>query len=169
MKHKYKEKLIYLQPMSKDFLIRITAVAVCLWYSLCIMGFDLHTCTSAGHTYVSSVFKTEGECLSIHPDEACGAGEDLCLESHVPALMVGEQISNAACCSDEFEQLQDIYLPQNNICRQVVAFLLAAPAATVGTVVVPSPSFRPLSGQDFPERPHPVKPDPFLFLQVFRI
>ena len=39
----------------KNFLTSLTAILLVIWYSLSVIGFDVHTCIGSGETYVATV------------------------------------------------------------------------------------------------------------------
>lgn len=57
----------------KNLLTSLTAVLLVIWYSLSVIGFDVHTCSGSGETFVATVIGGT-TCEDIHPDhhkEAC--------------------------------------------------------------------------------------------------
>ncbi len=163
--------MIYLQIVFKDFLIRMTAFAVCLWYCSCIMGFELHACSTAGQTYVSILHEEAGSCLAIHPDTLCGTGDDHCQKVHPVAVSGEDQLFSSVCCSDEIEQLEELYLLQQDyLYGYDPAALDAAVAATVGTSIVPQAEPEVLSAvPDEQDLFGSSGPDLLSFIRVFRI
>ena len=39
----------------KNLLTSLTAVLLVIWYSLSVIGFDVHTCSGSGESYVTTV------------------------------------------------------------------------------------------------------------------
>ena len=79
--------------MIKERLIRLGACALCLWYILCIVGFDVHECSHSGHSYLATAYAMEEGCLSIHPNHLCCEDEN-----------------ELDCCSDSFYHLDSFHL-----------------------------------------------------------
>lgn len=65
--------------MRKVF-IKMTSVLMTIWYCLSIIGFDVHTCSGSGRTFVTTFI--EGlACEDIHPEHVCNP-ESCCPDSH---------------------------------------------------------------------------------------
>ena len=92
----------------KKILTKISACLLAIWYCLSIIGFDVHTCHSANHQFVSTFI--EGlTCEEIHSAHKCGHH---CTHHHDSgnsdehfANHSDGQISEADCCSDDYHSL----------------------------------------------------------------
>ena len=49
----------------KNVLMKISAIALVIWYCLSIIGFDVHTCSETGDSFVHISF-TSHSCHDIH-------------------------------------------------------------------------------------------------------
>lgn len=92
----------------KGLFTKITALLLIVWYSMSIIGFDVHTCSGSGKSFVVSFI--EGlSCEDIHPEhrcakENCCADEHSCCHSHQHSD--GQiQISSKSCCSNDYQVL----------------------------------------------------------------
>lgn len=77
----------------------LTAILLVVWYSLSVIGFDIHTCSGSGETYVATV-ASGFSCEDIHPDhEYSGCS---CCHSEKHSSESEETFETKPCCSDEF-------------------------------------------------------------------
>lgn len=100
----------------KNVLTRLTAVLLVIWYSLSVIGFDVHTCSGSGETFVATVIGGT-TCEDIHPEhhkEACSC----CHHGHTSSQIAGSQgvsgaegtdhphgteMATRPCCSDDWQ------------------------------------------------------------------
>ena len=97
--------------MYKEMLVRMAAAAVCLWYLLCITGFDVHTCLNADRSFVVSAIEERFGCSDIHPQQSCypDMDADACHEEHCAKSAEPVPGFNAThCCTDDFQQFEVI-------------------------------------------------------------
>ena len=91
----------------KKVFTSIAAVLFGLWYLLSVIGFDVHTCTSSGETYIATV-ASGFSCEDIHPSqhvqESCRSG---CTCHHKKPKKEEPQSSLGmkSCCSDDFQMI----------------------------------------------------------------
>ena len=84
----------------KNVLISSLAPMLVIWYSLSVIGFDIHTCSGSGETYVATVI-TGTACEDIHPEHVhpgcscCHHGHD---ENHKK-----EDLRTKSCCTDQWQ------------------------------------------------------------------
>lgn len=69
--------------MFRQRIIRCTAVLIVLWYVFSIIGFDVHTCSHTGKSYVATFVSGYG-CDDIHPEHHCGKD---CCHGHRPIVV----------------------------------------------------------------------------------
>lgn len=96
----------------KGLFTKITAVLLVVWYLMSIIGFDVHTCSGSGQSFV--VTFVEGfSCEDVHPehrctkDLCCSAEKDSC-HSHGCCHHHPEQecqLSAKSCCSSDYQVL----------------------------------------------------------------
>ena len=88
----------------KGVIIKVLAVIMTVWYSMSIIGFDVHTCSGSGESYV--VTFVEGfECEDIHPEHHCDRSA-CCSHMHSCCDAVGKQcIQTKTCCSNDYQML----------------------------------------------------------------
>ena len=147
MRYKYNEKLIYLPTMIKEMLFRTTAAVVCLWYLLCITGFDVHTCKISDKSFVVPAIEDNFSCRAIHPDQSCAPEleEDHCHGTSVPAaeVLTIPVFYPSACCSDEFQQFEASWarnLSSADDSAAVIGIHVLAQTAVMAELLL-SPSF----------------------------
>ncbi len=88
----------------KNMAIRILAALLTIWYSMSIIGFDVHTCKGSGHSFV--VTFVEGlSCGDIHPEHKC-ASHSCCSHHGEDTPDHGEGIGPSDCCSDDYHVLE---------------------------------------------------------------
>ncbi len=85
----------------KTVLIKAMAALLLVWYSMSIIGFDVHTCSSSGRSFVSTFI--EGlTCEDIHPEHTCHAAEccegDHCEDSAYEDVLIEAN----DCCSNDY-------------------------------------------------------------------
>ena len=113
----------------KNVLTSLTAIMLVVWYSLSVIGFDVHTCSDSGQTYIATV-ASGFSCADIHPEthpvaghsadtdhhpdtdrHSCHAGSEprvhtgcKCCQKHENVSeAVTEQLDTKPCCSDDFQ------------------------------------------------------------------
>ncbi len=96
----------------KGVIIKVLAVVMTVWYSMSIIGFDVHTCSGSGRSFVST-FIDGLTCEEIHPEHSCShvssrpsdhEAHSCCGDHHhddkKPAFVAG------SCCSTDYQVLQ---------------------------------------------------------------
>lgn len=93
-----------LQVGMKKVFTSITALLLVIWYSLSVIGFDVHTCSSSGNTYIATVISGTG-CKDIHPEhiqKPCSC----CHHKHSAESHDSEQsLKTKPCCTDEWQMI----------------------------------------------------------------
>ncbi len=98
----------------KKMIMKILAVMLTVWYSMSIIGFDVHTCNGSGRSFVVTFI--EGlTCEDIHPEHRCektsccsGDHETCCASRHESCGLdndSGLQIKTKSCCSNDYQVL----------------------------------------------------------------
>ncbi len=99
----------------KTVIIKILAILLTVWYSMSIIGFDVHTCSGSGRSFV--VTFVEGlTCEDIHPEHSCDRtsccthSHDNCCSGHAencpePVSGSGMTIAAKSCCSNDYQVL----------------------------------------------------------------
>ena len=82
----------------KKTLIAVSAMLLVVWYSLSVIGFDVHTCRDSGQTYIATV-ASGFSCEDIHPETHAHTGCKCC-HSHESETA---QLDTKPCCSDDFQ------------------------------------------------------------------
>lgn len=97
--------------MRKMF-VKYASVLLVLWYSLSIIGFDVHSCKSTGEVFVASL-ATGVSCEDIHPDHSCKSHGGCCGHHETESCCSGHEIGRADshvakedCCSNDLQVLQ---------------------------------------------------------------
>ena len=88
----------------KNVFTYMTALLLVIWYSLSVIGFDVHTCSSNGDTYIATVISGTG-CKDIHPDhdqKPCSCcHHDNCNDTHEAE----QSVKTKPCCTDEWQMI----------------------------------------------------------------
>lgn len=117
----------------KNMFTCVTAVLLVVWYSLSVIGFDVHTCSADGETYIATV-ASGFSCEDIHPDSHvdvdCHSHSDCgCCHRH----NAGEEDFNVLpCCTNDFQAIvltgercahdsDEIYLPGAEVAFAVMS------------------------------------------------
>lgn len=122
-------KFVTLQVEMKNMAIRILAALLTIWYSMSIIGFDVHTCNGSGHSFVVS-FLDGFSCGDIHPEHECEPHS--CCANHCEDTPDhGVRIGPLSCCSDDYQVLELTGMVSGDEGRDLSAVLLLAgiPAA----------------------------------------
>ena len=95
--------------MRKMF-VKYASVLMALWYSLSVIGFDVHSCKSTGEVFVASL-ASGITCEDIHPDHSCKShggcscghhGGDCDSHEHGEGTHVGK----SECCTNNLQILE---------------------------------------------------------------
>ena len=79
----------------KSLFTKYVAALLTLWYTLSIIGFDVHSCAATGDTFVNSVLSGL-TCEDIHPEHDC-SGHGSCCGSH---KCHDHKPEASSCCGD---------------------------------------------------------------------
>lgn len=99
----------------KNVVRKYVAALLLIWYTLSIIGFDVHSCTRTGETFVASI-AAGVSCEDIHPEHSCaghggccGHGQTKCCCGHHCADTCcghdGNEVVSDDCCQDDFHVL----------------------------------------------------------------
>ncbi len=95
----------------KNVVIKIFAVLLLGWYSMSIIGFDVHTCNGSGRSFVVTFIKGF-TCADIHPDHVCdkasccSSQKGSCCHEHADDHSEnGFVIKSKSCCSSDYQVL----------------------------------------------------------------
>ena len=100
----------------RNIVMKYLAALLVVWYSLSIIGFDVHSCTKTGETFVASI-AAGVSCEDIHPEHSCSSHGNCCGQSHVKDCCGHDhdknccghddrnKISSDDCCQDDFRVL----------------------------------------------------------------
>lgn len=92
-----------LQVVMKMIFIKIAAVMALVWYSLGIIGFDVHTCNASGRSFIATFVKGTS-CEDIHPDHGCGHEHHDCTCGHHHSEETVVSYPQH-CCTDDYQAL----------------------------------------------------------------
>lgn len=98
---KISDKFISLQIGMKGVVIRMLSALIAIWYCVSIIGFDVHTCSTSGRSFVTTVVNGL-DCQDIHPEYGCD-GHACC--SHKTCRHDGEAGFSSSCCTDDVQVL----------------------------------------------------------------
>ena len=82
--------------VKRNVLIRVSAVVMLIWYSLSIIGFNVHTCSASDRSFVVT-FLEELPCES----SCC------CCDHHTPEMPAESDVSFdvSDCCTNDYQVL----------------------------------------------------------------
>lgn len=83
----------------RKLLTNLCAMSLVVWYSLSVIGFDVHTCNRAGETFIASA--GEYSCETIHPEHeysCCHHGHD----HHDAETLHTSSFEIPPCCTDDY-------------------------------------------------------------------
>lgn len=88
----------------KNVLTSISAMLLVVWYSLSVIGFDVHTCNTSGETYIATV-ASGFSCDDLHPDSHQtsthhGHSGCSCCHSHKEDA---SSLTTKPCCSNDYQ------------------------------------------------------------------
>ncbi len=88
----------------KNVLTSISAMLLVVWYSLSVIGFDVHTCSTSGETYIATV-ASGFSCDDIHPDSHKASAHHAhkgckCCHSHKED---DSSLTTKPCCSNDYQ------------------------------------------------------------------
>jgi hypothetical protein len=87
--------------MRKMFVKYMSALLV-VWYSLSIIGFDVHSCKSTGEVFVASLAGGIS-CEDVHPEHSCKAHGSCCGHED---QQTGSEVGKSDCCSNDLQVLE---------------------------------------------------------------
>lgn len=100
----YRRKFVTLHVGMKGVFTKLTAMLLIVWYSMSIIGFDIHTCSGSGESFV--VTFVEGlECEDIHPEHHCTKGSCCSHQHGCCDTKVHVSVSAKSCCSSDYQVL----------------------------------------------------------------
>ena len=152
--------------MRKMFVKYASALLV-LWYSLSIIGFDVHSCNSTGEVYVASLAGGI-TCEDVHPDHSCKSHGGCCCGHHEHGE--GDHVGKSDCCTNDLQilELTGVYSSQQRFSDDDHSFDHAFNVDLVAETVVPTLQ-RPL----LTYLRHPdsgvVVPDRQAFFSIWRV
>ena len=87
--------------------MKISALLIIVWYSMSIIGFDVHTCLSSGRTFIAT-FAKGVSCTDIHPEHHCCKSDCCGTHDHdnheTSSCCPSEQeVAAKKCCSNEYQ------------------------------------------------------------------
>ena len=75
-----------------------------IWYSLSVIGFDVHTCSGSGETYIATVIGGTA-CDDIHPEHdepSCGCCHKKCISEKQKDE---DGFRTKSCCTDDWQMI----------------------------------------------------------------
>jgi hypothetical protein len=135
----------------KMFCTKISAMLLVVWYSLSIIGFDVHTCNTSGETFIATI-ASGFTCDDIHPEHDHHKGCHTGCGCHGKAKETDESedaLGMKSCCTGDF---QVILLTGTRTDDNRIS-LDQADVQLCGLLVADNHSSEILSGQTFLYRP----------------
>ena len=100
----------------KSKLVKYMSALLAVWYSLSIIGFDVHSCVTTGDSFVSLIVSGI-TCDDIHPEHSCNSHGNCCGGSHRHSCCSAHNESEDCtaeafktdrnkCCTNDFRILE---------------------------------------------------------------
>jgi len=83
---------------------KIAAMLLVMWYSLSVIGFNVHTCSESGETFIATVIGGT-ECEDIHPEHQEN-GCTCCHHKHHDSDPMTKTLRARSCCTDSWKMIQ---------------------------------------------------------------
>lgn len=97
---------VHLRAMMRSMPMKISALALVLWYVVSIIGFGVHTCGASQRSFLTS-FVTGMTCEEVHASESHDCeGDHCCSHDH-------ENEEGCEDCEDEYMNLEVTGTPQS--------------------------------------------------------
>ena len=94
---------VSLQAGMKNIFTSISTLLLVVWYSLSVIGFDVHTCNASGDVYIATV-ASGFSCDDIHPDGHKQTHHEhsccKCCQSHQGD---SDKLKTKPCCTDDYK------------------------------------------------------------------
>ena len=84
----------------KNVFTSLTAILMVVWYSLSVIGFDVHTCSGSGETYIATV-ASGFTCEDIHPEYG-HSGCSCCHAEESETASSRQELDKKPCCTDDY-------------------------------------------------------------------
>ena len=94
----------------KNRLTSLAAMLLVVWYSLSVIGFDVHTCLASGQVYIATVVSGTG-CDDIHPDNGGKKCCSCCSHGHERE---GAGLDTKPCCTDQWQMITLTGMPADD-------------------------------------------------------
>ena len=91
--------------------VKYASALLVLWYSLSIIGFDVHSCKITGEVFVASLAGGIA-CEDIHPDHSCKSHGGCCCGHHHGGGCddhghgEGTHVGKSECCTNDLQILE---------------------------------------------------------------
>ncbi len=168
--------------MRKMF-VKCASALLVLWYSLSIIGFDVHSCTSTGEVFVASLAGGI-TCEDIHPEHSCKSHGDCCgrheassccADHHAPSCCGHQQtecqVTKEKCCTNDLQllHLTGVYMSDNERFSDIAHdFQFTFDVDLAMELTMPSLQKSFLKYLEHPD-PGVVMPDRQAFLSIWRV
>lgn len=156
---------------------KYVAALLAVWYSLSIIGFDVHSCATTGDTFVNSILGGI-TCEDIHPEHDCNGHGSCCSQhkccgnkQHAPSCSHDDKgasvgHSDKGCCTDDIEVLDsESVTVQNDDCSQVAQPVFIRLGCDISPLLCTEMS----NVEYYPDPGNRVKPDSQARLNIWRI
>ena len=92
----------------KNVITYCVAAFILIWYSLSVIGFDVHTCSDSGETYIATVLGGTA-CDDIHPEHdepTCSCCHKECASKEHPQEHEDKDgLRTRPCCTDDWQMI----------------------------------------------------------------
>lgn len=101
--------------------VKYASALLVLWYSLSVIGFDVHSCTSTGEVFVASLAGGI-TCEDIHPEHSCKSYGGCCGHHDVSPCCANHHASS--CCDNKHASEQsDCQVAKEECCTNDLQIL----------------------------------------------
>ena len=96
---------VSLHPVMKKVVAQVSALLLVIWYSLSVIGFDVHTCSTSGETFVAT--SASGfSCEDVHPEHrhhhGCRTG-CACNKDSAEHDELSDSYAKKSCCTVDYQ------------------------------------------------------------------
>ncbi len=96
-----KSNFVTLQFVMNARMLNISALLLVLWYSLSVIGFNVHTCNRSGERYIATVIGGT-TCEDIHPEHIVKS----CPCCHHEDKHTCQSLDSKSCCTDDWQMIE---------------------------------------------------------------
>lgn len=93
--------------------MKYLSILMAVWYCLSIIGFDVHSCTVTGESFLASTYSGTS-CNEIHPEHSCQS-HGSCCQHHTLSCSHASSCCHTASCNHERVEVAESQCCTNEI------------------------------------------------------